>query len=116
MTEQAFPSPGCASVPSRYDALHRVLCAPAPSVIELSFVEIHRLGSNLSHRARTDEDWWSNGPEGDPQRVTWLAAGRQVRKIDVERSRVWFATIGEGHTVVSLDDAQARSDPNDKMS
>ncbi len=78
-------------VPRRYEALHRALCVPAPPVIELSFIEIHRLGSNLPHRARMDEDWWSNHPDGDPQRMTWLAAGRRVQRVDVERSRVWFA-------------------------
>ncbi len=78
-------------VPRRYAALHRALSAPIPPVIELSFIEIHRLGSNLPHRARVDEDWWSNHGDGDPQRMTWLAAGRRVQAVDVERSRVWFA-------------------------
>ena len=82
---------GSGDVPRRYEGLHRFLCAPHPPVIELSFIEIHRLGSNLPHRARTEEDWWSNHPDGDPQRMTWLAAGRRVQAVDVERSRVWFA-------------------------
>lgn len=82
-------------MPARYGALHWALCAPTPIVIELSFAAIHRLGSNLPHRARTDDKWWSNDEDGHPQRMTWLAAGRRVQAIDVQRSRVWFALVGE---------------------
>lgn len=92
MSQNAPPSTDeSGDVPRRYEALHRALCAPTPPVIDLSFIEIHRLGSNLPHRARTDEDWWSNHRDGDPQRMTWLLAGRRVQAVDVERSRVWFA-------------------------
>lgn len=98
MSQHVPPSTdGSGDVPRRYEGLHRFLCAPTPPVIELSFIEIHRLGSNLPYRARTEEDWWSNHPDGDPQRMTWLAAGRRVQAVDVRRSRVWFARTIAGH-------------------
>lgn len=108
MSTQPAPPPPGTEVPHRYEALHRALSEPSPPVIVLSFVDIHRLGSNLPHRARVDEGWWSNSPAGEPQRSAWLAAGRRVHQVDVERSRVWFATVE------SLDDEEARPPSNDK--
>lgn len=111
MSTEHAPPP---QMPRRYESLHRALSAPSPPVIVLSFVDIHRLGSNLPHRARVDETWWSNGPAGDPQRLAWLTAGRRVQQVDVERSRVWFAasnTLAEADR--SVGDAESPPPTND---
>lgn len=81
----------------------------------LSFVDIHRLGSNLPYRARVDETWWSNGPRGDPQRLAWLAAGRRVHQVDVERSRVWFAVSNTPPADADQPVDDAESPPPDQL-
>jgi hypothetical protein len=84
----SVPRSGSASSGGKYGPLRDALMLHA-GTFEMDFAEIDAIVGGLPRSAWVWREWWGNHT-GNPQGASWLAAGKRVEHVDLQRRRVRF--------------------------
>lgn len=77
---------------SKYQPLQEYLEKNNTAEITLTFTEIEEIiGNTLPDSARTKRQWWGNRNKGALQAISWIKAGYNVTKINLEEKKITFS-------------------------
>lgn len=77
---------------SKYQPLQEYLEKSNTAEITLTFTEIEEIiGNTLPDSARTKRQWWGNRNKGALQAISWIKAGYNVTKINLEEKKITFS-------------------------
>lgn len=77
---------------SKYQPLQEYLEKNNAAEITLTFTEIEEIiGNTLPDSARTKRQWWGNRNKGALQAISWIKAGYNVTKINLDEKKITFS-------------------------
>ena len=78
-----------------YEPITEYLCGAREDSLRLTFGQVERIISRpLPKSAYRYREWWANNPTGHSHARSWIAAGWQTEKVDLEGRELVFSRAG----------------------
>jgi DNA-binding transcriptional regulator YiaG len=85
---------------SKYQPLQKYLEKSNTDEITLTFTEIEEImGDTLPDSAHTKRQWWGNRNKGALQATSWMQAGYNVTKINLDEKKITFSKSNGAYKV-----------------